>query len=82
MDAEKASKKKKSPEKERATEKIVEEEAITKEEREEVVKEPAAKRKSPFLEKQQGRTKLEEDTEKDNSRDTGYTKKEAPIMRL
>ncbi|GJX27776.1 hypothetical protein Tco_0235855 [Tanacetum coccineum] len=53
MDAEKGSKKQKSPEKERtkspekerSTEKIVEEEAVTQEEREEVVKEPAAKRK-------------------------------------
>ncbi|GJS59416.1 putative ribonuclease H-like domain-containing protein [Tanacetum coccineum] len=53
MDAEKASKKQKSPEKERtkspekerSTEKIVEEEAVTQEEREEVVKNPATKRK-------------------------------------
>ncbi|GJR28893.1 hypothetical protein Tco_1105125 [Tanacetum coccineum] len=53
MDAEKGSKKQKSPEKEKAkspekersTEKIVEEEAVTQEEREEVVKEPVTKRK-------------------------------------
>ncbi|GKE08085.1 hypothetical protein Tco_1411636, partial [Tanacetum coccineum] len=45
MDEEQGSKKQKSPEKERSTEKIVEEEAVTQGEREEVVKEPAAKRK-------------------------------------
>ncbi|GJR70043.1 reverse transcriptase domain-containing protein [Tanacetum coccineum] len=45
IDAEQGSKKQKSPEKERSTEKIMEEEAVTQEEREEVVKEPAAKRK-------------------------------------
>ncbi|GKC04726.1 hypothetical protein Tco_0996336 [Tanacetum coccineum] len=49
MDAEKGSKKQKSPEKERSTEKIVEEEAVTQEERKEVVKEPAAKRKEIFI---------------------------------
>ncbi|GJR15340.1 hypothetical protein Tco_0797992 [Tanacetum coccineum] len=45
MDADKESKKQKSPEKERSTEKIVEEEAGTQEERKEAVNEPAAKRK-------------------------------------
>ncbi|GJR27811.1 beta-glucosidase 46-like protein isoform X1 [Tanacetum coccineum] len=45
MDADKGSKKQKSPEKERSTEKIVEEEAGTQEERKEAVNEPAAKRK-------------------------------------
>ncbi|GJT45055.1 hypothetical protein Tco_0953770 [Tanacetum coccineum] len=74
MDAEKASKKQKSPEKERtkspekerSTEKIVEEEAVTQEEREEVVKEPAAKRKKSIPRKTtRKRQKLEEDTEKD-----------------
>ncbi|GJX71994.1 hypothetical protein Tco_0309165 [Tanacetum coccineum] len=74
MDAEKGSKKQKSPEKERtkspekerSTEKIVEEEAVTQEEREEVVKEPAAKRKKSIPRKTtRKRQKLEEDTEKD-----------------
>ncbi|GKC99968.1 hypothetical protein Tco_1170243 [Tanacetum coccineum] len=66
MDAEKASKKQKSPEKERSTEKIMEEEAVTQEEREEVVKEPAAKRKKSIPRKTtRKRQKLEEDTEKD-----------------
>ncbi|GJT35507.1 hypothetical protein Tco_0925926 [Tanacetum coccineum] len=53
MDAEKGSKKQKSPEKERSkspekersSEKIVEEKVVTQEEKEEVVKEPGAKRK-------------------------------------
>ncbi|GJW57684.1 hypothetical protein Tco_0104415 [Tanacetum coccineum] len=58
--------KQKSPEKERSTEKIVEEEAVTQEEREEVVKEPAAKRKKSIPRKTtRKRQKLEEDTEKD-----------------
>ncbi|GKC16944.1 hypothetical protein Tco_1013726 [Tanacetum coccineum] len=74
MDAEKGSKKQKSPEKERtkspekerSTEKIVEEEAVTQEEREEVVKEPATKRKKSIPRKTtRKRQKLEEDTEKD-----------------
>ncbi|GJW43837.1 hypothetical protein Tco_0072636 [Tanacetum coccineum] len=68
---EKGSKKQKSPEKERAPsllkkkgllKKIVEEEAVTQEEREEVVKEPAAKRiGESFSRKQQGKDKAEED---------------------
>ncbi|GJX47868.1 hypothetical protein Tco_0273058 [Tanacetum coccineum] len=49
MDEEQGSKKQKSPEKERSTEKIVEEEAVTQGEREEVVKEPAAKRKKRLM---------------------------------
>ncbi|GKB11823.1 hypothetical protein Tco_0845746 [Tanacetum coccineum] len=66
MDAEKGSKKQKSPEKERSTEKIVEEEAVTQEERKEVVKEPAAKRKKSIPRKTtRKRQKLEVDTEKD-----------------
>ncbi|GJZ17419.1 ribonuclease H-like domain-containing protein [Tanacetum coccineum] len=66
MDAEKASKKQKSPEKERSSEKIVEEEAVAQEEREEVVKEPAAKRKKSIPRKTtRKRQKLEEDTDKD-----------------
>ncbi|GJS11250.1 hypothetical protein Tco_0368046 [Tanacetum coccineum] len=66
MDAEKGSKKQKSPEKERSTEKIVEEEDVTQEERKEVVKEPAAKRKKSIPRKTtRKRQKLEEDTEKD-----------------
>ncbi|GJT67138.1 hypothetical protein Tco_1018618 [Tanacetum coccineum] len=43
MDAEKASKKQKSPENERSSEKIVEEEVVPQKEREEVVKEPATR---------------------------------------
>ncbi|GJY54412.1 hypothetical protein Tco_0446076 [Tanacetum coccineum] len=66
MDAEKASKKQKSPEKERSSEKIVEEEDVAQEEREEVVKEPAAKRKKSIPRKTtRKRQKLEEDTDKD-----------------
>ncbi|GJU08605.1 hypothetical protein Tco_1125035 [Tanacetum coccineum] len=66
MDAEKASKKQKSPEKERSSEKIVEEEAVAQEEKEEVVKEPAAKRKKSIPRKTtRKRQKLEEDTDKD-----------------
>ncbi|GJV41044.1 hypothetical protein Tco_1419484 [Tanacetum coccineum] len=66
MDEEQGSKKQKSPEKERSTEKIVEEEAVTQGEREEVVKEPAAKRKKSIPRKTtRKRQKLEEDTEKD-----------------
>ncbi|GJX08892.1 hypothetical protein Tco_0198751 [Tanacetum coccineum] len=72
MDAEKGSKKQKSPEKEKAkspekersTEKIVEEEAVTQEEREEVVKEPVTKRKKSIPRKTtRKRQKLEEDTD-------------------
>ncbi|GJV72964.1 hypothetical protein Tco_1492959 [Tanacetum coccineum] len=74
MDEEKGSKKQKSPEKERtkspekerSTEKIVEEEAVTQEEREEVVKEPATKRKKSIPRKTtRKRQKLEEDADKD-----------------
>ncbi|GJU17447.1 hypothetical protein Tco_1145413 [Tanacetum coccineum] len=66
MDAEKGSKKQKSPEKERSTEKIVEEEAVTQEKREDVVKEPAAKRKKSIPRKTtRKRQKLEVDNEKD-----------------
>ncbi|GJT13634.1 hypothetical protein Tco_0860676 [Tanacetum coccineum] len=66
MDAEKGSKKQKSPEEERSTEKIMEEEAVTQEERKEVVKEPAAKRKKSIPRKTtRKRQKLEVDTEKD-----------------
>ncbi|GJR04820.1 hypothetical protein Tco_0527804 [Tanacetum coccineum] len=66
MDAEQGSKKQKSPEKERSTEKIVEEEAVTQEEREEVVKEPGAKRKKSIPRKStRKRQKMEEDSEKD-----------------
>ncbi|GJR66612.1 hypothetical protein Tco_0012677 [Tanacetum coccineum] len=62
MDAEKGSKKQKSPEKERSTEKLVEEEVVTQEEREEVVKEPATKRKKSIPKKiTRKRQKLEED---------------------
>ncbi|GJY88029.1 hypothetical protein Tco_0502657 [Tanacetum coccineum] len=49
-----------------STEKIVEEETVTQEEREEVIKEPAAKRKKSIPRKNtRKRQKLEEDTEKD-----------------
>ncbi|GKE37833.1 hypothetical protein Tco_1461238 [Tanacetum coccineum] len=66
MDAEQGSKKQKSPEKERSTEKIVEEEVVTQEEREEVVKEPGAKRKKSIPRKStRKRQKMEEDSEKD-----------------
>ncbi|GJR04577.1 putative ribonuclease H-like domain-containing protein [Tanacetum coccineum] len=66
MDAEKASKKQKSPEKERSSEKIVEEEAVPQKEREEVVKEPATKRKKSIPRKTtRKRQKLEEDADKD-----------------
>ncbi|GJT36329.1 hypothetical protein Tco_0926748 [Tanacetum coccineum] len=66
MDAEKASKKQKSPEKERSSEKIVEEETVAQEEREEVAKEPTAKRKKSIPRKTtRKRQKLEEDVEKD-----------------
>ncbi|GJV56470.1 hypothetical protein Tco_1457475 [Tanacetum coccineum] len=90
MDAEKGSKKQKSPEKERtkspekerSTEKIVEEEAVTQEEREEVVKEPATKRKKSIPRKTtRKRQKLEEDAEKDELK--GFLdivpREEAPI---
>ncbi|GKE09942.1 hypothetical protein Tco_1413493 [Tanacetum coccineum] len=67
MDAEKESKKQKSPEKEKSTEKIVEEEDVTQEERKEVVKEPAAKRKKSIPRKTtRKRQKLEVDTEKED----------------
>ncbi|GKB85753.1 hypothetical protein Tco_0958025 [Tanacetum coccineum] len=66
MDADKESKKQKSPEKERSTEKIVEEEAGTQEERKEAVNEPAAKRKKSIPRKTtRKRQKLEVDTEKE-----------------
>ncbi|GJV90682.1 hypothetical protein Tco_1538495 [Tanacetum coccineum] len=66
MDAEKASKKQKSPEKKRSSEKIVKEEAVAQEEKEEVVKELAAKRKKSIPRKTtRKRQKLEEDTDKD-----------------
>ncbi|GJU50954.1 hypothetical protein Tco_1220509 [Tanacetum coccineum] len=66
MDAEQGSKKQKSPEKERSTEKIVEEEVVTQEEREEVVKEPGAKRKKSIPRKStRKRQKMEEDSEKE-----------------
>ncbi|GJZ01909.1 hypothetical protein Tco_0519870, partial [Tanacetum coccineum] len=66
MDADKGSKKQKSPDKERSTEKIVEEEAGTQEERKEAVNEPAAKRKKSIPRKTtRKRQKLEVDTEKE-----------------
>ncbi|GKA16119.1 hypothetical protein Tco_0695866 [Tanacetum coccineum] len=66
MDADKGSKKLKSPEKERSSEKIVEEEAGTQEERKEAVNEPAAKRKKSIPRKTtRKRQKLEVDTEKE-----------------
>ncbi|GKF60036.1 hypothetical protein Tco_0176822, partial [Tanacetum coccineum] len=76
------SKKQKSPEKERSTEKIVEEEAVTQGEREDVVKEPAAKRKKSIPRKtKRKRQKLEEDAEKDELK--GFLdivpREEAPI---
>ncbi|GJT52543.1 retrovirus-related pol polyprotein from transposon TNT 1-94 [Tanacetum coccineum] len=90
MDTEKGSKKQKSPEKERtkstekerSTKKIVEEEAVTQEEKEEVVKEPAAKRKKSIPRKTtRKRQKLEEDPEKDELK--GFLdivpREEAPI---
>ncbi|GKA44954.1 hypothetical protein Tco_0737750 [Tanacetum coccineum] len=82
MDAEKGSKKQKSPEKERSTEKLVEEEVVTQEEREEVVKEPATKRKKSIPRKTtRKRQKLEEDAEKDELK--GFLdivpREEAPI---
>ncbi|GJY42263.1 hypothetical protein Tco_0429533 [Tanacetum coccineum] len=65
MDAEKASKKQKSPEKERSTEKIMEEEAVTQEEREEVVKDQRNGGRAIPRKTTRKRQKLEEDTEKD-----------------
>ncbi|GKB86179.1 hypothetical protein Tco_0958451 [Tanacetum coccineum] len=66
MDAEKGSKKQKSPEKERSPEKIVEEKVVTQEEKEEVVKEPGTKRKKSIPRKTtRKRQKLEEDAEKE-----------------
>ncbi|GJU66630.1 hypothetical protein Tco_1252889 [Tanacetum coccineum] len=82
MDAEQGSKKQKSPEKERSTEKIVEEEVVTQEEREEVVKEPATKRKKSIPRKTtRKRQKLKVDAEKDDLK--GFLdivpREEAPI---
>ncbi|GJS81170.1 hypothetical protein Tco_0747711 [Tanacetum coccineum] len=66
MDAEKGSKKQKSPEKERSPEKIVEEKVDTQEEKEEVVKEPGTKRKKSIPRKStRKRQKMEEDSEKE-----------------
>ncbi|GKB91566.1 hypothetical protein Tco_0963838 [Tanacetum coccineum] len=66
MDAEKGSKKQKSPEKERSPEKIVEEKVVTQEEKEEVVKEPGTKRKKSIPRKStRKRQKMEEDSEKE-----------------
>ncbi|GJR26922.1 hypothetical protein Tco_1103154 [Tanacetum coccineum] len=66
LDAEKASKKQKSPEKERSPEKIMKEKVVTQEEKEEVPKEPTAKRKKSIPRKTtRKRQKLEEDVEKD-----------------
>ncbi|GJX58199.1 hypothetical protein Tco_0289589 [Tanacetum coccineum] len=61
MDADKGSKKQKSPEKERSTEKIVEEEDVTQEERKEAVK----RKKSIPRKTTRKRQKIEVDTEKD-----------------
>ncbi|GKC69653.1 hypothetical protein Tco_1115536 [Tanacetum coccineum] len=57
MDAEKGSKKQKSPEKERSPEKIVEEKVVTQEEKEEVVKEPWNKEKESFNKEHKEKTK-------------------------
>ncbi|GJT08109.1 hypothetical protein Tco_0842571 [Tanacetum coccineum] len=66
LDAEKASKKQKSPEKERSPEKIMKEKVVTQEEKEEVPKEPTTKRKKSIPRKTtRKRQKLEEDVEKD-----------------
>ncbi|GJW75238.1 reverse transcriptase domain-containing protein [Tanacetum coccineum] len=66
MDAEKASKMQKSPEKERSPEKIVEEKVVTQEEKEEPVKEPGTKRKKSIPRKStRKRQKIEEDSEKE-----------------
>ncbi|GJT23129.1 putative ribonuclease H-like domain-containing protein [Tanacetum coccineum] len=66
MDAEKASKKQKSPEKESSLEKIVEEKVVTQEEKEEPVKEPGTKRKKSIPRKStRKRQKIEEDSEKE-----------------
>ncbi|GJU04065.1 hypothetical protein Tco_1114403 [Tanacetum coccineum] len=66
MDAEKGSKKQKSPEKERSSEKIVEEKVGTQEEKVEVVKEPGTKRKKSIPKKStRKRQKMEEDSEKE-----------------
>ncbi|GJS26588.1 hypothetical protein Tco_0487208 [Tanacetum coccineum] len=63
MDAEKGSKKQKSPEKERSPEKIVEEKVITQEEKEEVVKRPRTKRKKSIPRKStRKRQKMKEDS--------------------
>ncbi|GJZ23808.1 hypothetical protein Tco_0561267, partial [Tanacetum coccineum] len=72
----------KSPEKEKSTKKVVEEEAVTQGEREEVVKEPATKRKKSIPRKTtRKRQKLEEDPEKDELK--GFLdivpREEAPI---
>ncbi|GJY24533.1 ribonuclease H-like domain-containing protein [Tanacetum coccineum] len=77
MDADKESKKQKSPEKERSTEKIVEEEAGTQEERKEAVNEPAAKRKKSIPRKTtRKRQKLEVDTRKEELKTFRYSNKE------
>ncbi|GJZ69671.1 hypothetical protein Tco_0633221, partial [Tanacetum coccineum] len=66
LGAEKASKKQKTPEKERSPEKIMKEKVVTQEEKEEVPKEPTAKRKKSIPRKTtRKRQKLEEDVEKD-----------------
>ncbi|GJV74264.1 hypothetical protein Tco_1494259 [Tanacetum coccineum] len=81
MDADKGSKKQKSPDKERSTEKIVEEEAGTQEERKEAVNEPTTKRKKSIPRKTtRKRQKLEVDTEKEELRHFRilYQKQELP----
>ncbi|GKF30532.1 hypothetical protein Tco_0100330 [Tanacetum coccineum] len=66
MDAEKGSKKQKSPEKERSPKKIVEEKVVTQEEKEEVVKEPRTKRKKSIPRKStRKRQNMEEDSKKE-----------------
>ncbi|GJS22825.1 hypothetical protein Tco_0451457 [Tanacetum coccineum] len=64
LDAEKASKKQKSTEKERSPEKIMKEKVVTQEEKDEVPKEPTAKRKKSIPRNTtRKRQKLEEDVE-------------------
>ncbi|GJV49291.1 hypothetical protein Tco_1439503 [Tanacetum coccineum] len=67
LGAEKASKKQKTPEKERSPEKIMKEKVVTQEEKEEVPKEPTAKRKKsiPRGEQQGKRQKVRRRCEKD-----------------
>ncbi|GKD64430.1 hypothetical protein Tco_1306538 [Tanacetum coccineum] len=65
LDAENASKKQMSPEKEKSPEKIMKEKAVTQEKKEEVPKEPTAKRKKSLPRKTTKKRQKLEDVEKD-----------------